>query len=171
MHLSVVVWLHLIGAALLVGGGIIFGAVIMPSARLLPEAQRAAYVAKLARRFANVAWAALALLFLTGLWQLHLHGVPAIAVFKPQIVPGRFGAIFAAKIHLFWILVAINLLEEIANPMLRRRERRAESMGADFRPGMLAKMHRTHMLLNAGMGGVLLALALAVLYFGVQLAH
>lgn len=170
MHLSATLWLHLIGAALLVGGGIIFGLIIVPSARLLPEAQRATYIAKLARRFANVAWIALALLLLTGLYQLNLHNLPLMAVFKPQLVPGRFGEIFAAKMHLFWLLVAINVLEEIANPMLRRRERHIQSApAAKYQQGSLAKLQLLQLRLNAGMGVVILILALAVLYFGVQL--
>lgn len=171
MNLSVTLWLHLVGAALLVGGGIIFATVILPAARSLPEAQRATYIGKMARRLANVVWIALAVLLLTGLSQLNIRGLPLIAVFKPSLIGGHFGQIFTAKMVLFWVLVFINVLEEIANPMLRRREWRLESSSADYRPGMLAQMLRTRALVNAIMGAVSLVLALVIVYLGVQLTR
>jgi len=107
-------------ARLLVGGGVVFGAVTVPTLRALPEAQRALYIAKAARRFANVGWIAIVILLLTGLDQLSTLGYPWWAIFKPRVIPGSFGDIFTYKIALFWILVAINVIEEIANKMLRR---------------------------------------------------
>jgi|GEM_PF-5265280 len=171
MHLSFTIWIHLIGAALLVGGGVVFGAVTVPTLRALPEAQRALYIAKAARRFANVGWIAIVILLLTGLDQLSTLGYPWWAIFKPRVIPGSFGDIFTYKIALFWILVAINVIEEIANKMLRRRERGVETASGDFRQGSLAKIHRARMLLNSGIGAVTVLLALAILYFGTRLAH
>jgi len=171
MHLSLILWIHLIGAALLVGGGIVFGAAVVPSLRVLPEAQRALYVSKIARRFANVAWIAIAILLLTGLAQLRALGFPWWAIFHPRVIPGPFGDIFTYKIALFWVLVTLNLFEEIANPVLRQRERNAEQTAADFRPGALAKARRMRMLFNSALGAVSVLLALTILYFGTRLVH
>jgi len=171
MHLTWTLWLHLIGAALLVGGGIMFGAVVMPTLRLLPEAQRASYLAKIARRYANLAWLAIVLLLVTGLSQLALNGYPIAAIIRPNLIPGPFGQTFGYKMLVFWVLVLVMVAEEIAAPLLRQREQSAESTPADFKPGELARARRTNRLVNASFGGVILLLALAVLWFGVQLGR
>ncbi len=59
------VFLHLLGAAVWLGGQIVVAALVPALRRISPEATRAA-----AQRFAQVAWPFFALAVLSGLWNL-----------------------------------------------------------------------------------------------------
>lgn len=97
--------LHLLAAALWVGGNLAVALVVQPALRrsLAPEARLAAY-REIGRRFTALQWAAWAILLATGgykLWGLRT---------TPEVFAGVFGAILAAKLCLVAAMAALSLL-------------------------------------------------------------
>jgi putative copper export protein len=70
MALTVARVVHVLGAALWVGGTVFIVAVAVPFARTLPDQQRTATAAAIGRRFRPVGYTALAALVLSGLYML-----------------------------------------------------------------------------------------------------
>lgn len=98
-------WLHLLAAAVWVGGNLAMALAVQPALRaaLTPESRMAVY-REIGRRFSAVQWACWAVLLTTGLHKLWvLYAVPGA-------FGGAFGAILAAKLCLVSAMVALSLL-------------------------------------------------------------
>lgn len=87
-------WLHIIGAAVWVGGMIFLTAILVPYSRTLPPEMKREVFHEVGIRFRLVAWSAIALLAATGtglLWTLphtwdQIFQTPFWAVFKVKMV-------------------------------------------------------------------------------------
>lgn len=98
-------WLHLLAAALWVGGSLAVGVVVQPALRkTLEPRQRMAVFRELGRRFAVVQWSCWTILLATGLHKLWgLRGTP-------EVFSGPFGAILTAKLCMVGAMAALTLL-------------------------------------------------------------
>ncbi|MDR5683460.1 MAG: hypothetical protein QN163_05470 [Armatimonadota bacterium] len=171
MERFVTIWLHVVAAAVLVGGGVVLALAVLPYARRLQDTERAALVEGVGRRLRAVTWLAILVLFVTGLYQLHLRGLPVTAIFQPDAIPGRFGQALAWKLLLFWLLVLLNLFHDFYfGPRALRLVREAYGARADQRADLLARADRLRR--TSGWIGRLSALiAMVILYFAVILAR
>lgn len=73
LEMALVTWVHLIAAALWVGGGLFLGAVLAPVLKQtsMTAGERIALMVKVGRRFNLIAVPALIILILTGLYKSH----------------------------------------------------------------------------------------------------
>lgn len=101
---AVVHWLHLLAAALWVGGNLAVALVVQPALRqALPPEARAPVYRLLGRRFAALQWSCWAVLLATGghkLWGLRT---------APAVFAGPFGAILGVKLCLVAAMVGLSL--------------------------------------------------------------
>ena len=97
-------WLHLLAAAVWVGGNLAMALAVQPALRLtLGPAARGPVYKEIGRRFARVQWACWAILLSTGLQKLWgLRETPAV-------FQGPFGRILGAKLCLVAAMVALTL--------------------------------------------------------------
>lgn len=152
-------WLHLMGAILWVGGQIFLVAVVLPVARLaLDDGQRARLAGQLGRRFARLSSGALALLIVTGALLALLHGVSA-----SMLVVTTWGLVLLAKAALVGLVLALTVVHGAYYG--RRLERLAEAgSGAD--PACRRALQRQ----SARLSATNLLLNLIVVALGVWLA-
>jgi len=111
----VLVWLHLLGAVVWIGGMVFLSIVLVPLLRRDGKfAQHAALFRTVAYRFRAVVWGAMGLLVGTG---LVIATGRSIALLEPRLWP----RIFAAKMALVTFLFALTLLHDlVVGPRLRR---------------------------------------------------
>lgn len=167
----IVIWVHLVAAAVLVGGAVLLAFAVIPFARRLPDLDRAALVEGVGRRFRALAWVALLLLFGTGLVQLSLRGLSAAAVFRPEALPGRFGQVLSWKLGLFVLLVLSSLVHDLyVGPKALRLVREAQARPAVERAAYLARAERLRRT-SVWVGRVNLLVLLVLLYLGVVLSR
>jgi uncharacterized membrane protein len=99
-------WLHLMGAILWVGGQLFLLAVVLPVARQeLGEAQRTRLAGRIGRRFAALSGGALALLVVTGALLALLHGVT-----EALLLATTWGRVLLAKAALVGVVLALTLV-------------------------------------------------------------
>ncbi|MBI4376558.1 MAG: CopD family protein [Elusimicrobia bacterium] len=98
-------WLHLLAAALWVGGNLAVALVVQPALRsaLAAESRMAAY-REIGWRFSILQWSSWAVLLGTGLFKL--WGLRA----TPEVFAGVFGAILGAKLCLIAAMAVLSLL-------------------------------------------------------------
>ena len=95
------VYVHILCAALWVGGMIFLVIVLMPSIRNHP--QRRDLLNSVGMKFRTVGWVALILLLLTGLYNMHYRGVSF-----SQMFAGSYNTLFSIKLTLFTVVLIIS---------------------------------------------------------------
>lgn len=171
MESSFLAWVHLVAAAVLVGGGAVVGFAVVPYARGLPELERAALLEGVGRRFRPAAWGCVAVLFGTGLMALAERGLPLSVVFRPEEAGGPFGRALAWKLLLFWVLVLLQLAQDLVlAPLGRRLVREAYAAPPDARAERLSRAERVRRWSTWVHRGVALA-GVGILYFAAALAR
>jgi uncharacterized membrane protein len=108
------VWLHILGAMVWVGGMLFLALVMVPVARRLPPGERAVLLAAIGQRFRLVGWLSLLLILLTGLVISGYRGVTGEAVATGALLASPWGRLFAAKMGLVAIMVALTLIHDLA---------------------------------------------------------
>ncbi|MDP3720343.1 MAG: CopD family protein [Acidobacteriota bacterium] len=106
------VWLHILGAMTWAGGMTIFVLAVMPYFRRRTEAERAEFLAWFGRRFRVVSWWCLAILLVTGVFNLWARGVQPGDFLRPQWRSTMFGHLVLVKLTLVAVAVAITVLHE-----------------------------------------------------------
>lgn len=136
------VWIHILAAAVWIGGAAFIALVLVPSlkrpdlALQAPEVLRAA-----AYRFRAVGWISLGLLAVTGIGNLVLRGIPVATLSDPVFWGTGFGRTLAIKLGLVALILVIGGLHDfvmgprataviLADPASERaaRARRTASM-------------------------------------------
>lgn len=162
-HLSV--WLHILLAAVWVGGLIYTAAVVVPYAVSHPVEERQRILRGIARRFRWIGWGSIIALVITGLTNLMLRYSP---IYPTQLLNGeafdadKVDRLIATwlpwKLALVFTMIALMLYHDITS---MRAARRHQEMG-DAAPGN-----------RGGSRAAALAtlLAIAVLYVSVRLVR
>lgn len=168
------VWLHIVAAALWVGGMLFLVLVLLPAVRRGEGPERtAALVQKVGRRYRDVGWGALGVLAVTGTVNVALRGVGWADLWEGAFWSGAFGRVLAVKLVLVGITLALSLIHDlVVGPRataawqgLRQGEGGAEGAG-----GARARALRLRRL-AAWMGRLNLLVALAIVALGVMLVR
>ncbi len=126
-----VVFVHILAALVWVGGMWFLALVLVPALRRESPDRRAALLEAVGRRFRTVGWVAIAVLLITGVWNVANRGF-GWDVFTTS---GRFGHILAGKLALVVVILALSALHDFrigpASTRARREggdPRRAEAL-------------------------------------------
>jgi len=157
------VFIHIVAAALWAGGLLFLALVALPVARRLPPEERSRLVAALGRQFLPVAWAALAVLLVTGIFNLAWRGVTWESVVTGRVFTGTFGRILGIKLVLVMATLGLSALHDfLIGPASARAADRA---GGD---AVRARRLRRN---AAWIGRVNTVIALAILLLAVMLVR
>jgi uncharacterized membrane protein len=155
--LQLSVFLHLLAALVWVGGMLFLALVAVPVARQRPQAERAALMDALGRRFRAVGWAAVAVLLGTGLLNAALRGVSWESVVSGRFFAGPFGQLLTAKVLAVLAMLALSAWHDfVVGPASTR------SAGADA-TSAAALRRRASWIGRANAALSLVVVALAVL--------
>lgn len=149
--------LHILAAAIWVGGVAFLGLVAAPVLRHeLPPAERIALLSQLGRRFDPLGWGALVVLGITGSAQILRSGVPLKVLFSTS-----YGALLLTKLGLVALIVLATAVHSyIWGARLEALAAHAESLEA-------TRLRRRMAALSA----INFLAALIVILLGVYLAH
>lgn len=117
MHLFYLfsVWLHILAAAVWIGGMAFVALVLVPVIRQ-PENQRvaASIVHLTGLRFRSAGWFSLALLFLTGGFNLLYRGFDLTELWSGQLWESGFGVILTLKLFFFGLVLLLSGVHDFA---------------------------------------------------------
>ncbi len=107
------VWLHILAATVWVGGMLFLSFVLIPLMRH-PEMKplRAPLVHLIGIRFRIIGWMALAVLLVTGLYNIAARGFTLQDAFNGTLWSGEFGRTLAEKLTTFGIVLIISALHD-----------------------------------------------------------
>ena len=108
------VWLHIVGATIWIGGMVMAAFVMLPQIRQLQEPERSRFRWRFLRRFRAVMWGAFAVVGVSGLLVLALRGVQLDDLLDPAWHSTTFGRVISLKIGLYAAGGALTLLHERA---------------------------------------------------------
>lgn len=107
------VWLHLLAAAVWIGGMIFLAVVLLPALRSPGLSDGATEVLhRVAIRFRSVGWVSLVLLLATGVFNLAMVGVGWSDVVGVEMWDSRFGRILAAKLTLVFLILWLSVAHD-----------------------------------------------------------
>jgi uncharacterized membrane protein len=153
-----VVFVHILAALVWVGGMWFLALVLVPALRREPPDRRAALLEAVGRRFRTVGWVAIAVLLVTGVWNVANRGF-GWDVFTAG---GRFGHILAGKLALIAVVLALSALHDFR---IGPASTRARLQGDD--PRRAESLRR----LASWIGRVNALLALVVIWLAVALVR
>jgi len=157
------IWLHLVAAAIWIGGTIFLAAVLVPMIRR-PEyrAQAPAILIWAGGRFRGIGWASLAILAVTGVFNLIYRRFLWLDLDTPRGWGSPFGHILAAKLVAVATIVGLSLVHDVVvGP------RAAAAMRASPGSAEAQRLRRV----ASWIGRVNLLLSLIVLALAVMLAR
>lgn len=107
------VWLHIFAAAVWIGGMVFLAAVLVPVTRRPEYRGVAASLFHLTGvRFRWVGWACIALLLLTGTFNLLFRGLGWADLWSGRLWEGRFGQALAFKLFLVTVILLLSVLHD-----------------------------------------------------------
>jgi uncharacterized membrane protein len=158
-----VIWLHVVAAAVWVGGMIFIAAVLVPVVRSPEFAKHAGPLVKATgRRFRGIGWFVLGVLVVTGFLNLAYRGIGPAEWFSAELWATPFGRRLAVKLALVAVVLAVSGVHDFS---IGPRAGRAVSE-APGSPEALALRRRASLL-----GRFNLILGLVIVGFGVVLAR
>lgn len=127
-----IVYIHILAAITWIGGMLFLAFVLVPALRSESPQVRAAMMGTVGRRFRTVGWIAIAVLLVTGVWNLHNRALPWRTIFSGDLFAGRFGHILAAKLLAVAAIMAASAVHDfVLGPASTRAGReRATAAGA-----------------------------------------
>ena len=102
------VWLHIMAAMTWTGGMVAFVILVMPYFRSQPEETRAAFLSWFGPRFERVSWICLALLAVTGTFNLWVRGVQPADFARPEWRATAFGQLLQWKLALVALVTILS---------------------------------------------------------------
>ena len=128
-------WVHLVAAATWVGGLAYMGLVLFPAFRALKlsNEERRAFLGRSVPRFSRLAIASVALLALTGTYNLLVQSQDITAIVRSQ-----YGQVLMVKIAVFLLLVALGAVNLLGLSARLHEARRQQGRGIDSPATVLA---------------------------------
>lgn len=157
------VWLHILAAAVWIGGMVFVALVLVPVIRQ-PENQgvAASLVQVTGQRFRSVGWLCLFLLLLTGAVNLYYRGFSVSELWSAELWQSPFGLVLGLKLFLFGSVLVLSCVHDFAiGP-------RATALWRNQPTSVEARRLRRQ---ASWIGRVNLLLALAVVALGIMLAR
>lgn len=102
------VWLHILAAMTWAGGMVAFVVLVMPYFRRQPEAARADFLRWFGPRFATVSWICLAILVVTGTFNLWARGVQPGDFLRPEWRTTTFAQVLQWKLALVAVVTVLS---------------------------------------------------------------
>jgi len=102
------VWLHIIAAMTWTGSMVAFVVLVMPFFRTRPEAERARFLEWFGPRFEAVSWSCLAVLVITGTFNLWSRGVQPADFLRPEWRATSFGHTLIWKLSLVAVVTLLS---------------------------------------------------------------
>ncbi len=159
----VLIWLHVVAAAVWVGGMVFFVTVLVPVVRSGEFATHsAAIVRATGRRFRTVGWTALAVLIVTGFGNLLVRGIGPAELIDTATWATPFGRLLGGKL----VLVGLVLVLSTAHDLYVGPRAGAAAIAAPTSPAATVLRRRASL-----MGRANLVLALAIVALGVTMAR
>lgn len=153
------VWIHVLAACAWVGSMLFFSIVIVPSMRRATNlGEVRAFLMTVGERYRTFGWAALALLFATGIANLHFRGVAMADLGTADFWSAPFGHALALKLS----FIALVLLATSAHDVWMRAAR------SPAKEGPAAERYRRGAAL---IGRSTLVFSLVVVFFAVGLVR
>jgi copper resistance protein D len=159
------VWIHILMAAIWVGGLIYTSAIVIPYALSKQGEERQQIIRGMARRFRKIGWVSIIILILTGIGNLYLRAVPigleklfSGEAFDPTKVDGFIGRWLSWKLLLVGLMIALMLYHDITSLAAAKRHEGKSGNPPHNRLGSMAAALAT-------------LLAIAVLYISVRLVR
>lgn len=102
------VWLHILAAMTWAGGMVAFVVLVMPYFRRQPQAARADFLDWFGPRFETMSWICLAILVVTGTFNLWVRGVQPGDILKPEWRATAFGQLLQWKLALVALVIVLS---------------------------------------------------------------
>jgi copper resistance protein D len=125
---QIAVFLHVLGAAVWVGGIVFLMAVAVPVARRFEPPSRARIIREVGQQFRLVGWATLGLLLVTGAYAATMRGATMQNVLDGSFWTTAFGRTLAAKLGVVAVMVASSFTHDF---VLGPATARAQAVGRD----------------------------------------
>jgi uncharacterized membrane protein len=107
------VWLHVMAAALWIGGMLFLTLVLVPSVRRLEDRALATLLIRdTGRRFRLVGWIALVVLVLTGLSNLSARGISHQMLLRADFWSGPYGQVLAFKVGVVTLILVLSAFHD-----------------------------------------------------------
>jgi uncharacterized membrane protein len=159
------VWIHVLMAAIWVGGLIYTSAIVIPFALTKQGNERQQIIRGLARRFRKIGWASIVILLLTGIGNLYLRvspiGIEQLfngEAFDPARVDGFIAKWLGWKLLFVVLMIALMLYHDITSLAAARQHQGKSGNPPHNRAGSIAAALAT-------------LLAVAILYISVRLVR
>lgn len=107
-----VVFVHVVAAIAWIGGMFFVALVLVPVLRGQSRELRVRLLDAAGRRFRTVGWAAILILRVTGVWNLHNRGLAWDTITSAALFRGRFGHILAAKLAFVAAVLALSAVHD-----------------------------------------------------------
>lgn len=107
-----VVFIHVLGAIIWVGGILFLGFVAVPSVRQLPDQDRSRLLDIIGRRFRLLGYTVLAVLLVTGVIQSVRLGATVTNVLDGSFFSTRFGSALGTKLLLVLAMTVVSVLHD-----------------------------------------------------------
>lgn len=155
--------LHILAAAVWIGGMVFFAAVVIPVLRQPDQRERAAeLIRRTGTRFRALGWACIAILLVTGAGNLYFDGLRWGSLVAPAMWHTRFGHILGWKLSFVALILVLSLIHD-----LWLGPRATDIWQREPTSGRAARMRRR----ASWMGRITLALSLVVLTLAVALSR
>jgi putative copper resistance protein D len=158
-----VVFAHIIAAMVWIGGMLFVALVLVPVLRRESRELRAALLDRVGRRFRTVGWAAIAILLVTGVWNLHNRGFAWETITSADLFRGRFGAILLAKLLFVAAVLTLSSAHDfVLGPASTRAAQQPTTDDAQRTAGRLRMTASWVARINALLALVIIFLAVAL---------
>jgi len=107
-----VVFAHIIAAIIWIGAMFFLALVLVPVLRSEPRERRAQLMSAVGLRLRSVGWVALAVLLVTGVWNLSNRGFGWDDLSSGDLFEGEFGGILIVKLLLVTVTLAISSVHD-----------------------------------------------------------
>ena len=158
MEQAIITWIHLVSAAIWVGGGLFLGVVLAPILKKTSMSleERIALMVKVGRRFNRIAVPSLIILIATGLYNSHQ------LLAKPDLLLGTsYGEFLVIKI----ILVIAVIITFIVHVRIIRKDVEDKILSKQMSEHEIQKLRKKIIIL----GEVMSVLSVAILFFAALL--
>ncbi len=158
MEQAVMTWIHLVSAAIWVGGSLFIGAVLTPILKKMPISleERIQIMIKVGRQFNKIAVPSLIILIATGLYN------SSFVLSNPDLL---FSTSYGSFLFIKIILVIVLIIAFVAHIRIIRKEIEDKIMSKEMTEIQIQKLRKKMIIL----GEIIVIISVAILFFAALL--
>ena len=158
MEQAVMTWIHLVSAAIWVGGSLFIGAVLTPILKKMPISleERIQIMIKVGRQFNKIAVPSLIILIATGLYN------SSFVLSNPDLL---FSTSYGSFLFIKIILVIVLIIAYVAHIRIIRKEIEDKIMSKEMTEIQIQKLRKKMIIL----GEIIVIISIAILFFAALL--